>query len=122
MTGLRVAAFLALACMPGFAGSWNGLLVNAKCYGAKERNVRPTDTLFWVDRDRNEEVWYCSPNAKTKLFAIVQLDGSALVLDPAGNAKFLELLRQAGKKSRFPVTVAGELTGNTIKVDSISLR
>jgi hypothetical protein len=49
--------------------------------------VNPNDTLTSVDRDTNREIRYCSPNAKTKSFTVVQSDGLNFRLDFAGNAK-----------------------------------
>jgi hypothetical protein len=51
----------------------------------------------------------------------VQQDGLSLKLDSVGNAKATELVRKTGKRSRFPVAITGEISRNTIKVDSISM-
>jgi hypothetical protein len=118
---IRLAALLSLAPVLGCAGSWSGTLVDAKCYQAEERNVNPTDTLFNVDRDGSREIRYCAPKAKTKSFAVVPSDGPSLKLDPAGNAKAAELVRQMGRKSRLVVSVTGELSKDMLKVDSISI-
>jgi hypothetical protein len=103
------------------AESWSGLLVDSKCYAAEERNVNPTDTSTAVDRDRNMEIRYCSPKAKTKSFAVLRSDGQALQLDAGGNTKAADLVAHSGKKSIYPVTVTGAMIGQTVKVDSISL-
>ncbi len=116
----RLALLLCLSPTMSFAGNWSGMLVNSKCYGAEERNVNPSDTLTNVDRDRNLEIRYCSPGAKTKSFAVVQADGVRLRFDSAGNAKAAELVSKTGKKSLLAVAVTGELQGKTIQVDSLS--
>ncbi len=118
--GARLAFLLCLLPALSFAGSWSGMLVNSKCYGAEERNVNPSDTLTNVDRDRNMELRDCSPNAKTKSFAVVQADGVRLRFDSAGNAKAAELVSKTGKISLLAVAVTGELQGRTIRVESIS--
>jgi hypothetical protein len=115
-----LAAFFCLASSPGFAENWSGALVDPKCFEALERNVNPTDTLTHVDRDTNQEIRYCSAKTKTKLFGIVQQDGTTLQFDSTGNAKAAELVRTTHKKYRFKVAVTGEMSGKTIKVDSIS--
>jgi hypothetical protein len=123
MTGggnVRLAVLLFLASATGFAGTWSGSLVDSKCFAASERNVNPTDTLTAVDRDQNQEIRYCTPGSKTRLFAVVDANGLSFVLDSAGNAKAVEFVRSAGKKSRIAVVVTGELTNRTITVDSIS--
>lgn len=119
-TWARLALLLCLSPALSFAGSWSGVLVNSKCYGAEERNVNPNDTLTNVDRDRNLELRYCSPNAKTKSFAVVQADGVRLRFDSTGNAKAAELVSKTGKKALLAVAVTGELQGKTIRVGSIS--
>ena len=116
----RVATLLCLTSALGFAGSWSGALVDAACYAARERNVNPTDTMIYVDRDTNDEIRYCSPGSKTKVFAVIQPDGTTFKLDAAGNDKAAELVRKTGRKSRFVVLITGEIGGNALKVDSIS--
>src|SRR5580704_16132508 len=118
---MRLAAFLCLSSALSFAGSWSGALVDSKCYDSEERNVNPTDTMTSVDRDKDLEIRYCSPSAKTKSFAVVQQDGMGFKLDSVGNAKAAELVRKTGKKSHFAVAITGEMSRNTIKVDLISI-
>jgi hypothetical protein len=124
---MRVVAILCLACLvaaPSFAGgNWSGYLVNSSCYADEESNVNPTDTLTYVDRDKDLEIRLCAPNAKTKSFALVQSDGTWFKLDAAGNTKATELVQKTGKiKNHFLVVVAGEMTKNTLQVTSISAR
>jgi hypothetical protein len=110
----------ALGIPVSWAASWPGVLVDAKCYQAEQRNVNPTDTLTNVDRDGNLELRYCSPGAKTKSYAIVQQDGTSFNLDAAGNAEAAGLVRKRGQKSLMEVAVTGEKRKATIQVDSIS--
>lgn len=118
---LRTAALLCLSSTLGFAASWSGFLVDARCFGNRERNVNPTDTLTAVDRDQNSELRYCAPSVKTTSFALVQQDGSSFTLDSAGDSKAIELVRTTRKKSLFIVVVTGEAKKNTITVNSIAL-
>ena len=118
---IRLAALFCLASALGFAESWSGVLVDSRCYDSMQRNVNPTDTLTNVDRDMNQQIRYCSPNAKTKSFAVVLPEGMSFRLDSAGNAEAAQLVRKAGKKSRFVVAVTGTITKGTVKVDSILL-
>jgi|SRR5580704_15087828 hypothetical protein len=117
----RISILLCLSATLGFAESWSGALVDAKCYGAEERNVNPTDTSTYVDRDRNLETRYCSPTPKTRAFSVVLQDGLNFKLDSAGNGKAAELVRRTGKKSPFAVAITGGISEHTIRVDSISL-
>jgi hypothetical protein len=115
------AVGLLLASGVALAGDWSGILVDSKCYAAKERSVSPSNTLLYVDRDRGAEIAYCSANKKTKSFGVVQPDGSEVELDAGGNAKAAELVRKAGKKSYYTVRVIGQRIRNGVSVDSISL-
>jgi len=100
---MRLTTLACLAATLALAGSWSGALVDSKCWGIEERNVNPTDTLTYVDRDGNLKIRLCSPSPKTKSFAVVQNDGLSVNLDSAGNAKAAEFVRKTGKKSLFTV-------------------
>jgi hypothetical protein len=117
---IAFATLMGLTAAPGFAQSTTGFLVDSDCYESLERNVNPWDTNTYVDRDRDWEVRYCSPNRKTKSFTLVNHDGLSFKLDPAGNAKAAELLGSARKKSVLEVSVTGEMSKDAIKVSSIS--
>lgn len=54
-------------------------------------------------------------------FGIVTKNQRFLKFDAAGNAKVVEALRASDKKDHLRVTVSGDVQGDTIKVDSISL-
>ena len=115
----RFATLLFLAPVLSFAGSWSGLLVDSNCYASQLRNTNKDPST--VERDMNTEVRYCVPNPHTKIFAVVLPDWDSRKLDPSGNTKAAELVRQAGKKSLLEVTVTGDLTKDVIHVASISL-
>lgn len=117
----RIAAVLCLASAPCSAETWSGTLVDSRCFDAVERNVNPTDTMIYVDRDVNLELSYCSPGAKTKLFAVIESDGTEIRLDPEGNAKAAELLRSLARHRKIVVTVTGEKAGRTVRVAAISI-
>ena len=118
---IRVAVVICLSPALSYAENWTGALVDSKCYEYRERNVNPTDTLTYVDRDTREEIRDCSPNAKTKTFSIVLREGPSFRLNPPGNIQAAQLVRNTGKRSLFIVAVSGELNKSTIKVDSISI-
>jgi len=119
MLAMRIAVLFCMSCSLSLAESWSGSLVDAKCYEAMERNVNPTDTMTAVDRDQNMQIRYCAPKPKTRLFAMVPQEGPSLRLDSAGNAEATQLVHQSGKKSRILVTVTGEQTNNTVRVETI---
>jgi hypothetical protein len=113
--------FLLLLSAPGFAGTWSGTLVDARCWGFEENNVGQKNTAPYVDRDRNLEVSLCSPSAKTKSFAVVPPDGIALGFDAAGNTKASQLAKTASRNMPIRVTVTGERNNrNTIQATSVT--
>lgn len=104
-----------------FAGTWSGILVDAKCYQEARSNVNPTDTSL-ADQDLNGQVADCRPKVKTKSFAVVQPDWTALNLDAAGSAKAATLVRSNTKKFPLYVTVTGERHKNEIAATALSLK
>lgn len=118
---IRLAATFCVSPALSYAENWTGALVDSKCYEYRERNVNPTDTLTYVDRDMRALIFYCSPNAKTKAFGIVLQEGPSFRLDPPGNTEAAQLVRKTGRRSLLVVAVAGELSKGTIKVESISI-
>ena len=119
---MRFFLCLSLALTPALAETWTGALVDSKCYDNLESNRSPKETLFYVDRDRGSEIRYCYPKASTKLYAIVQIDGIAVKLDPSANAKASDLVQKAAPGTKwFQVSVSGEMSKKFVNVDSITL-
>jgi hypothetical protein len=116
-------AMILLCCAPGFAfaESWTGALVNSKCYDNEVSNTNPSNTDAAVNTDKDAEIRYCHPNAKTKSFAVVDFDGSIHKLDAEGNTKAEGFVRANPQKSRYRVEVTGEKNRDVIKVESIRL-
>lgn len=117
---MRIIALLCLSSALGFAGTWSGTLVDARCWGFSENDVGQKATLQYVDRDRNLEVRLCAPGAKTKTFAVIPPDGIGLTLDANGSAKAAELMKTEPKHAVIGVTVSGERSRNTIQVSSLA--
>jgi len=113
--------FVCLAGSPAFAQPWSGFLVDSDCYDSELRNTNPAGSISYVDRDKDADVRFCAPNAKTKSFAIVDHDGLSFKLDAAGNAKAAAITRQAAKKQYLKVVVTGERRRSRVQVDSISV-
>jgi hypothetical protein len=113
-------SLLCLFSLPLFAGTWNGVLVDSKCYAVAQGNTNAQET-HPASRDSNLILRHCSPTAKTSAFALVLHDGSALMLDHSGNRKASEELSTFGNRSRYPVDITGELIDkSTLKVESMS--
>ena len=122
MPFLRLPVLLCAASLTSFAaGTWSGVLLDSKCFTIEENNVNPFDGNFEVNHDRNSEIHTCRPNAHTKSFIVLEQDGESFKLDPTGNAKAADLVQTAGKRSEFVVAVTGEMSKDTVKVDSISI-
>jgi hypothetical protein len=114
------AALICLGATPVFAHEYSGFLVDSKCFEAQERNVNPQDTEIYVNRDKDREIRYCSPNAKTKSFTLVDHDGLSFRLDTAGSMEAAEIIRKNGKKDVFRVTVTGEKIKDEIRATAVS--
>ena len=117
---MRIVALLFLTSALGFAGAWSGTLVDAGCWGYMENDVGQKTTEQYVDRDRNEEVRLCAPNAKTKTFAVIPPDGIGLTLDANGGATAAALVKTQPGHKVIRVTVSGERTRNSIQVSSLA--
>jgi hypothetical protein len=116
---IRLAGLLGLAGTLGFAATWSGVLVDAKCYADMQGNGR--SSLYYVDRDTNWIVRYCAPRFKTARFEVVPVDGSSFLLDSNGNSQASALVRKVGKKRLLVVQVAGVKSGRDIKVNTVKL-
>src|ERR1017187_3992053 len=82
----RLAALLCFLSAVGFAASWSGTLVDAKCYDARERNVNPTDVD--LRRSRHE----CGnplllPERKNAVFRSCAIKRAELQTGPCGKCK-----------------------------------
>jgi hypothetical protein len=115
---LRLACLLSLTSVLSFAGSWSGALVDAKCYTTAQQNASHGHP---ASGDTKRAVRSCSPNDKTTSFSVVQQVGMAFNLDADGNEKARELVLKEGKKSPFMVNVTGDVTQDTLKVETISI-
>ena len=114
---MRFIALLFCLCTVGFAETWSGYLVDSSCWRNRQENVS-LDTSP-VSRNMRMDLFYCLPTAKTKRFAVVLPDWSALLLDSAGNERAADLVRRAGKRPLIDVTVSGVRNGKTILAASI---
>lgn len=117
-SALRILSLLCLASGLGFAGTWSGNLVDARCYQALASNHNVSDSP--VLQDVASEVRYCSPKASTHTFAVVRSDDEAIALNSTGNAQAAQLVRQSPKKAPIYVVVNGEIRDHRITVNSIS--
>ena len=116
---LRMAALLMAASGFACAGTWTGRLVDAGCFTSEVSNV--TKDYGPAERDMRLVLDACAPGVKTKAFALVLSDGSALQFDNTGNAKAAELVKSSGgKRHQVRVAVDGDADGSSIRVSSIA--
>ena len=114
---MRFLSLLFVASALSFAQSWSGYLVDSGCYSNDLANRNRDQTT--ADRDMNMVLRQCSPDARTKNFALVLPDWSRVTLDAAGNAKAVAMLRNAEKKTPIQVKVTGQRTDHDLKVTSL---
>ena len=114
---LTVACVLLLGSTLIFADNWSGTLVDPGCFASAQGNT--THGEHPGSTDLNRTLRRCAPNAKTKSFALVQHDGKVVDFDPDSNGKAHEFILK-GIKPPYHVTVAGEMSHDTIKVSTIS--
>jgi len=115
-TDMRFLTLVILVSTAASAQSWSGYLVDARCYAAMERNHNPQSTLMDVNIDRDSEIRYCRPTAKSNAFSVVLRDGQSFSLDAAGNTKAAAL----PKGHILYVTVKGQMRNRTVTVNSIT--
>ena len=116
---LRIAILLCATSGLTLADTWSGVLVDAGCFAREEQNV--TKDYGPAERDMRLSIDPCTPSAKTRSFAIVLPDGSALRFDASGNARAAEMVKAAGVKHHpMRVAVGGDAKKDTISVTSLS--
>jgi hypothetical protein len=117
MLSLATALFAAMA----MADTWTGRLVDAKCVA---QNASPGGA------QKSGANATCDVNSSTTSFAI-ESQGKHFNLDATGNSKAAEAIKNRADRSKEPAgaasaavmaTVTGTASGDTIKVDSISVR
>jgi hypothetical protein len=112
LRGFTLTAILVFASAFAFAETFNGTLVDAAC-AAQQKTA-------------------CAPTASTVSFAL-QVAGKTLKLDADGNKKAADALKDSSTSadrakdpnaanSQVMAKVDGTLTGDEIKVDTISLQ
>jgi len=114
---LHLLSLVCLASTLAFATNLSGVLVDSGCFASMVGNV--SHDAGHTGTDRGRAVRYCAPKASSKSFAVVQHDGSTVALEPAANPKVLEFLQKAGAKNTYKVHVAGNMSGDVLKVDTI---
>ena len=108
--GLALGMFAAM----GYAENWTGKLIDASCHDRSQQN--PTDAK------QKSDLATGAATASTTSFAIETSDGKVYKLDASGNAKASTALKGNPDNKSATATVSGTMEGQTVKVDSISVK
>jgi hypothetical protein len=108
--GLALGMFAAI----GYAENWTGKLIDASCNDRSQQNP--------ADAKQNSDLASCAATASTTSFAIQTSDGKIYKLDASGNAKASTALKGNPDNKNATATVSGTMDGQTVKVDSISVK
>ena len=111
----KLGLALGVFSMLGYAeSSWTGKLIDSACYDRSQQNP--------AESKQKSELASCDASASTTLFAIETADGKVYKLDASGNAKASTALKGNPDNKTPTATVSGTMDGQTVKVDSISVR
>jgi len=108
--GLALGMFAAI----GYAENWTGKLIDASCNDRSQQNP--------AESKQNSDLASCAATASTTSFAIQTSDGKIYKLDASGNAKASTALKGNPDNKNATATVSGTMDGQTVKVDSISVK
>ena len=108
--GLALGVFAAMS----YAENWTGKLIDAACHDKSQQNP--------AESKQTSDLASCDATAATTSFAIQTSDGKVYKLDASGNAKAATALRGNPDNKTPTATVSGSMEGQTVKVDSISVR
>jgi hypothetical protein len=98
----------------GYAESWTGKLIDAACHDRSQQNP--------ADSKSKSEIASCEASVSTTSFALQTADGKVYKLDASGNAKASTALKGNPANKAPSAEVSGSMEGQTVKVDSISVR
>ncbi len=109
MKKLFALTLMTMLALPVLAAEWkDAALVDVQC-SAKAK----------ADPDSHSR--QCAMGCAKSGFGIYTSDGKFLKLDSKGNEQAMEALKKTDKKDHLRVNVKGEQSGDTIKVESLSL-
>lgn len=99
------------------------LALSAAALAETWKDVPMVDTMCSAKVKANPEkhTAKCALKCADSGFGIVTSDGAYLKFDETGNTKAVAALKATKKTDNLRVTVSGELSGDTIKVASLSM-
>jgi hypothetical protein len=116
---LRLAGIFGMVATLGFATTWSGSLVDARCYAGFQGSKK--SAMHYVDRDTSWVIGYCAPRVRTSSFVVVPVDGGTFPLDSHGNKQASAIVRKVGRRRLILVQVAGVKKGNNVAVSTVKL-
>jgi hypothetical protein len=109
--GLALGVFAALS----YGENLTGKLIDAACH-EKSAQAAPEAA------NQKSDLSSCQASASTTSFAVQTADGKVIKLDAAGNAKASTAIKGNPDNKSPMATVSGTVDGQTVKVDSITVR
>lgn len=112
----KLGLALGVFAMASYAETWTGKLIDYSCHQKSQQN--PAEK----QQPQKGGVQACEPTASTTSFGIQTSDGKVYQLDASGNAKASTALKGHADSKNATATVSGTMEGQTVKVDTISVR
>ena len=110
----KLGIALGVFAVVSYAETWTGKLIDAGCHDRSQQNP--------AEKQQKSELASCDVTASTTSFAIQTSDGKVYKLDASGNAKAATAMKGNPDNKNATATVSGTMEGQTVKVDSISVR
>jgi hypothetical protein len=116
---VTMAAITAVFSALALAETWTGRLVDSTCMNQQNQQ-----------QSQQQSATTCNPTSATTNFGI-EVQGKTYELDSAGNQKAQDALKNRAEREKNPsqtettpvhARVTGTMEGNTIKVDTLSVR
>lgn len=114
----RTTRLLALFCVVSMLGI-AGLQAAPETWSHASLMDTQCATKFKDNPDKHDKK--CALQCQKAGYGIYTQDGTFLKLDPAGNQKAVDALKNTSQTDSLHVTVTGERQGDTIKVASLKM-
>lgn len=109
MKKLLAVLLVAFFSLPMLAAEWKNVpVVDVQCSSR-------------MKADPDSHTKECAMKCAKSGFGIYTSDGQFLKFDAKGNAEIMDALKKTSKSDHLRVNVKGEQSGDTIKVESLSL-
>ena len=118
-----LVSLLAGAAVMASAAQVHGILIDQMCSAKAEVRLVPGPRLEggMIVAEAHTRECDLKPACEKSGYGVFTDGNKFLTFDSAGNHKALEALRASNKLDDLTVEVTGEITGDTIKVESLKL-